>query len=472
MTFRLWPHFFNMLIFEKMGVMKKCTTGLFFILCMVGINDAGAQQLPKCGFDHTVKAIIETFPAYADSFSIIKDGGKAAAYKTSALADTPVIPVVFHIVLTRAQLASIGDTAGLRRRIESQVAVLNRDFNLQNADASKIPGGFRGLAGNAEIRFGLAHTAPDGTASAGFELVITEKNGFNIEREAGSGFGFSGAKYTYSGGANAWDVASYLNIWVINPLEDGAVTNILGLAIPAYLTGKEYGINPVEQGLVLHYAALGARQSPFELFPKGSDQGRTLVHEVGHFFELLHIWGDDEGKCPGTGGADDGIADTPPQSYSSTGCSTYPKYDGCTKTGDGIMFMNYMDYSSDTCLLMFTHGQVARMRQTMQPGGYAYSLTQQPRLLNYPGTAGTIPAADFIIYPNPADDVVNIVFPTNNHNLRSVQLTDQLGRVVAVAEYDRQSLIYVFSVANLYSGIYFVVVDFDTRREVRKLLVR
>lgn len=415
---------------------------------------------------------MDRYPAFADSFERVRNAAGMAAAKGTTLNDTPTIPVVFHVILNRTQMVSIGDTDAIIQRINSQVEALNRDFNAANPDAAKIPGGFKNRYGNANIRFALAHTKPDGSATPGYEMITTTKSGFNIENEWGSGFGFSGAKYQQGGGANAWDTESYLNVWIISTLENNATTNILGLAIPAYLATEQYGISPVEKGIVVHYAAFGVRKNPFESYAKGSDMGRTLVHEVGHYFDLLHIWGDDEGKCPFTGGADDGIDDTPLQSYPSSGCYTYPKYDGCTKTGDGIMFMNYMDYSSDTCLLMFTHGQVGRMRSLLLPGSAAYSLTQQPRLLQYP-TPGVLPSVnDFTVYPNPADDVLNIVFRKEAQGLRHIQLVDMLGRVIETKEYKLQSLFYSFTVANLYTGMYFVVLHFDSGREVRKVLVR
>ncbi|MBW7913694.1 MAG: T9SS type A sorting domain-containing protein, partial [Taibaiella sp.] len=176
------------------------------------------------------------------------------------------------------------------------------------------------------------------------------------------------------------------------------------------------------------------------------------------------------GKCPNNGGKDDGIADTPPQAYSSSGCPVFPKKDGCSKEDPGIMFMNYMDYSNDRCLLMFTHGQVERMRGTLEPGGDTYGFTQQPWLLEYPSiTAGL---NEFTVYPNPADDRVNIVFRRQPQGLKSIYITDMLGRVVATREFDYQSSFFTFDAGSLYSGIYFVVLNFSDTKEVRKLLLR
>lgn len=463
-----------MLIF---GLMQKFQyKSVFIVLFLLQLSFTGqlyAQQSSKCGFDKTIRTILINNPGFADSLKSMISGGQLTYGSTQkTTATSPVtIPVVFHVVLTNAQLNSIGGEQGVIRRIDSQMAVLNRDFNALNPDSTAIPGNFKTLFGNAQISFGLAHTAPDGAATPGYEIITGTKNGFDIEGGTGSGFGFSDAKYASSGGAEAWDPESYLNIWVINPLEEGSATNILGLAIPPYLATLANAIGKQEVGIIVHYAAFGKRSNPLEVFIAGSDQGRTLTHEVGHFFELLHIWGDDEGKCPGNTGLDDGIADTPPQAYSSVGCYTYPKYDACTKTGDGIMFMNYMDYSNDRCLLLFTNGQTQRMRQTIVPGGRSYGLTQQTVLLNYPTPGTTGIQNEFTAYPNPADNVINVRFSKQPQGLSSIYIVDISGRLVASAEYEYQSLFYSFDVAALYSGVYFLVINFESGKDVRKVFI-
>ncbi len=244
------------------------------------------------------------------------------------------------------------------------------------------------------------------------------------------------------------------------------------MAIPTYIANENNGIGHEERGIVLHYAAFGERTGPLDYYIKGSDMGRTLTHEAGHYLDMLHIWGDDEGKCLTNGGSDDGIADTPPQAYSSSGCNAYPKYDACTKTGDGIMFMNYMDYSIDACATLFTHGQVSRMKATISPIGDVYPLTQHPWLLSYPDAARPIVTNDYSIYPNPADGRLNITFRKPPEGLRSIFVSDLAGRVVAAGEYDRQAGFYTFNVSNLFSGLYLVVLDFDSGRQVKKVFVR
>jgi hypothetical protein len=129
------------------------------------------------------------------------------------------------------------------------------------------------------------------------------------------------------------------------PLAD----NVLG-----YATFPEDG-DPSEQGVVIDFRTLPA--GSFSSY----NTGKTLTHETGHYFNLYHIWGDDDGGCSGT----DYIDDTPDQSNSSPSCYSGVRTDNCTAGGNGIMYQNYMDYSTDACMVMFTQQQVVRMESAL-----------------------------------------------------------------------------------------------------------
>jgi hypothetical protein len=134
----------------------------------------------------------------------------------------------------------------------------------------------------------------------------------------------------------------YLNIWVCE-LEN----NVLGFAsFPGTIANSD--------GVVINYKAFGRFKNTIAPY----NFGRTATHEIGHWLNLLHIWGDDNGACSN----DDAISDTPKQANSNTRCPSFPKTDACTDTAPGIMYMNYMDYTDDKCMSFFTNRQVERMK--------------------------------------------------------------------------------------------------------------
>ena len=254
-----------------------------------------------------------------------------------------VIPVVVHIVLTDP--TSVTDA-----QVQSQINALNTDYDADNPDSIKIPEVWKSLFGDMQIQFCLAERTPDGHPTGGIDRVKTTHTSFS-ENDAAST-----VKHVSSGGADAWDPTQYLNIWVCN-LRD----NTLGIGTPPGL----YPAN--EDGIVVQYNAFGTVGDLLPAF----DKGRTCTHEIGHYFNLLHPWGDGDGSCsPG-----DGVDDTPPESAPAYDCPEFPDLqDPCSPDAPGIMFMNFMGYANDSCMEMFTLGQVARARDALL-GPHASLLT-------------------------------------------------------------------------------------------------
>ena len=253
---------------------------------------------------------------------------EAIANGTTAERNIITIPTVVHIVYkTNAQ--NISDA-----QIQTQMQVLNDDFRRMNADANNT----WSQAADTEIEFCLASVDPNGNPTTGITRTYTNTSSFSGDA----------VKYTNQGGKNAWPRGSYLNMWVCN----------LGGGILGYAQFPNSG-SAATDGVVMGYnyfGTIGAAQAPF-------DGGRTTTHEVGHWLNLYHIWGD--GGC----GVDDNVSDTPASDNANYGCAS-----NHTSCGSTDMVQNYMDYSDDACMNLFTAGQRNRMRAVLTGNGFRASL--------------------------------------------------------------------------------------------------
>lgn len=260
------------------------------------------------------------------------------------------IPVVVHVVLSNPALVTDA-------QIQSQIDVLNADFAGLNADSVRIPAAFKSRYGKGNIRFCLAKRDPQGEGSSGIVRVAS-----TTESDPGNG---DPVKFTCEGGSDAWDPMKYLNIWVCE-MPNG----YLGYSHYASLPLSNVPLN--ERGFVNNYQAFGksgTAQAPFNL-------GRTATHEIGHFFDLEHIWGPDNCEGGSSCSDDDGIADTPLQLECTTGAPAADSIikDACSNTAPGIMWMNYMDYVDDRAMVMYTTQQQLRMEATLSTVSWMLSL--------------------------------------------------------------------------------------------------
>lgn len=263
-----------------------------------------------------------------------------------------IIPVVVHIVYNNS-VQNISD-----EQVYSQIQVLNEDYSRLNSDKANTPKAFEGIAGNANITFKLAEVDPYGQSTTGITRTVTAVNKFYQDDD--------GVKFYAQGGHNAWNTRRFLNIWVCNiwTRYNGADEELLGYAqFPS-----DFYTSPNTDGVVINYKAFGRDGSAVAPYNKG----RTATHEIGHWLNLRHIWGDDGYVGCHCDGSDE-VDDTPNQSVATGGCPSFPLTDCCTMSSPGVMFMNYMDYSDDACLNMFTKGQVERMRAVFNMERYEMS---------------------------------------------------------------------------------------------------
>ena len=239
------------------------------------------------------------------------------------LADGTIeIPVVVN-VLYRTSAENISDA-----RIAEQISVLNKDFGATNSDISKVPSEFSAVAaGDTKVRFRLVKTVRKSTTVRSWKTNDAMKK-------------------SSSKGIDATDPTQYFNIWVV-----GDMSSILGYATFPESSGLW------NDGVVLAAPFVGVTgaSAPYNL-------GRTATHEVGHYLNLRHIWGD--ANC-----GSDLVADTPTQTTANYGKPTYPLMNTCGGVSRSVMFMNYMDYVDDAAMFMFSAGQKDRMQAVLTSTG-------------------------------------------------------------------------------------------------------
>ena len=290
--------------------------------------ESHTQRTRTCGTMAVHERLLRTASGYMAARAASETRAWQSANRMAPTARTgvTVIPVVVHVVYkTNAQ--NISDA-----QIQSQIAILNQDYRKTNADVSSTPAAFQPLCGDARVEFELAKTDANGNPTSGVTRTQTTANSFVDDDKV---------KSSTTGGADAWPADKYLNLWVC---ELGA--NLLGYA-------QFPGGPPTTDGVVILHSAFGntgTAAAPFDL-------GRTATHEIGHWLNLRHIWGDDGTGCSG----DDFVADTPNAAGSNTGKPGFPHVT-CNNGPNGDLFMNYMDYVDDAAMFMFTNGQVARMQ--------------------------------------------------------------------------------------------------------------
>lgn len=284
-----------------------------------------------CGTMEVHRRLLDSDPAYAAARQSLETVAFRYAKGRLSVQRTGVsrIQVVVHVVYQTAE-QNISDA-----QVASQIAALNRDYRGKSLGAVALPSPFRDLIADARVEFELARMDMLGRPTSGITRTRTAVAAF-LPNDS--------VKSAAKGGADPWPTDKYLNLWVC-PMAGG----VLGYAqLP--------GGPPATDGVVITYGAFGTTgtaTAPFNL-------GCTATHEVGHWLNLLHIWGDDGTGCNG----DDFVADTPNQAGPNFGVPSFPHIT-CDNEPHGDMFVNFMDYTNDAGMQMFTAGQVTRIDATL-----------------------------------------------------------------------------------------------------------
>ena len=398
--------------------MRLSLLPLFLLFYVITTAQTPATRPVICGNDVFSDMLRAHYPELKANFEATFE---AARQNTSVSQRSPyTIQVVVHVVWKNLA-ENLADSI-----IENQIQVLNADYNRLNADTGQLRSVFQPVAGNAGIKFELANIV----------RVQTEQNfavslfGSNLLTEV---------KHDADGGSTAWNTQQYLNIWIckIQPIALGPIVlgQILGFAFPpADLVNWPSGSNspnPDEDGVVVDYRMIGSNNPNTIAVPGGTTnlvvRGRTLSHEIGHYLGLRHIWGDGGLLGPNDCAQSDGVDDTPfANAQSNFDCdqtrNTCDQVEDFYAADTPDLIENYMDYSSESCMNMFTKGQVNIMR----------SVLEGPRvgLLGSSGLVEINTATRLEIFPNPASERATVSFTLPENSDVSLQVTSMDGRIV------------------------------------------
>jgi len=372
---------------------------------------------------------LQTLQNAVQNFVLLNESSRTSS---NLIGKAITIPVVVHVIYHYAN-ENISDSM-----VETQIFALNRDFGKQNPDTIKIPEAFKALAADCGIDFQLATVDPEGRATSGIIHKYTPITKWVADDKI---------KFSSEMGDDGWDPTSYLNIWV------GTLDKFLGYSTipgdPSETDGVVISNNAFGNGLAGAYS-----------------MGRTAVHEVGHWLGLKHLWGDAD--C-----GDDGVADTPKQETWTNGCPTGVRI-SCNNAPYGDMYMNYMDFTNDVCLVMFSKGQRQKMRTLFEPGGVRYSIVSSHAL----GTPANseIPPPDpsprwlqVKIYPNPASTelIVNVESDTRwfGNELQVINISGQIQLRKTIT-----SKIQTINISQLRPGIYFIRGEKQDQKIIEKFI--
>jgi hypothetical protein len=321
---------------------------LFLLIILLFTLPSFSQTVRRsCSTHEVLQEQKRLYPAIKDNIERIERHTQEvmALPQVKTRSGVITIPVVVHVIYRSSNpIENITE-----EQILSQLNVLNKDYRRLNSDIKSTPSVFMPFSADCELEFKLAKRNPEGKATTGIMRYPTDRKvswGKSDE-----------VKITEKGGVAPWDASKYLNLYVC----------AIGGGILGYSSMP--GSLAIFDGVVIDYryfGTMGTAVSPFNL-------GRTTTHEIGHWLNLRHTWGDND--C-----GDDLISDTPVQQGPNYGCVTFPHIT-CSGDSKGDMFMNFMDYTDDACMNIFSAGQKKRIQTLFSFGGARASLLNSDALI-------------------------------------------------------------------------------------------
>lgn len=360
---------------------------IFFLVVLPLLTTGQNHEVVKrkiCGTDYIQGSIVTEMENMIESQTqeFIKNGG-AKSLNFAAAGIVYTIPVVVHVVF-KNKFEQISPDL-----IKFHLDRLNEDFQARNSDLNQVRSEWSQTIANCQIQFCLATIDPNSNITSGIVYKGTSVSSFTDLGESGDD-----VKRSINGGDDPWPTSQYLNIWIC----DLSPEDVYGYA---WLPEQNKGT--AVDGVVMDYFVF-ENQSP--------NDNRALTHEVGHWLNLRHLWGNNNSSlCVGS----DKVADTPTQlTDNADDCPAFPHISCSDPNGD--MYMNFMDYSN--CRYFFTNGQKDRMWATLQPGGAHYFVTVS-------GKCNTLPLSSKIIAyeqwfdNNYLNKTVNSIIPIDYFDLKA-----------------------------------------------------
>ena len=368
------------------------------------------------------------------------------------------IPVVVHVIHNGEPIGTGSNLS--KKRIVRQIEILTEDFRRLNSDRDNTPTLFRPVAADVQIEFVFAKRDPKGNPTSGIVRKRGIKTSYDIKKDI-----------ALIRSENYWNSEEYLNIHVLN-LNDFFGFSSLPVASRVEGISDRRERDIIYEGVIVDYEYFGVNSSTSTSL---KSLGRTLTHELGHYFGLIHIWGD--GNC----NVDDFVEDTPLADQSNRTVKspcTFPNPNDDEICETNEMFQNYMDYTHDECMNLFTIGQRDRMHVVLQNAQRRLSLTTSPAL-SAPNRFVNDLAITEIVAPNhtecnrsliPSVKIAN--YGTNTISNYSIQLfqdeimVENMSQTVELAPLD-ETIVYFSpqTISNTPSTFSFVITNVNNTND-------